>query len=149
MNRSCSRARMTKGFTFLEVLAAVLIMSILATIVVVKIGQEPARAKVTAARSQIKLLANAVDLYAMKHGQPPTQAQGLDALCRKPEIEPAPPDYPPGGYLRSRNVPGDPWGNEYVYLIPGPGGHSFEIISYGADGEPGGEGLNADLSNLE
>jgi general secretion pathway protein G len=137
------------GFTFLEVLAVVIIISILATIVAVKVGQEPARAKVAAAKTQIEMLANAIEHYSMKHGGPPTQEQGLSALCRRPAVEPVPENYPPGGYIRSTKVPEDPWGNEYAYLVPGPEGHPFEIISYGADGEPGGEGLNADLSNLE
>ncbi len=138
-----------EGFTFLEVLAVIVIISILATIVAVRVGQEPAKAKVAAARAQIEILANAVDHYTMNHGAPPTQRQSLEALCRRPEAEPVPSDYPPGGYLRSANVPKDPWGNEYAYLVPGPDGHSYEIISYGADGRPGGEGVNADLSNLE
>ncbi len=137
------------GFTFLEVLAVIVIISILATIVAVKVGEEPARAKVAAAKTQIEILANAIDTYSMKHGAPPTQEQGLEALCRRPDAEPVPSDYPPGGYLRSVNVPEDPWGNDYAYLVPGPEGHSFEIISYGADGQPGGAGVNADLSNLE
>ncbi len=133
------------GFTLLEILVVVLIITILATIVGVNVVNKPAEAKVAAARSHLGTLRAATQLYRMQHGQYPTQEQGLDALCRAPEIPPIPRDYPAGGYLGSRQVPLDPWGRPYVYLIPGPDGEPFEILSYGADGEPGGTGEAADL----
>jgi general secretion pathway protein G len=71
----------------------------------------------------------------------------LAALCEKPVRPPVPQKYLDGGYLESRQVPPDPWGRPYVFLAPGPDGEAFEIISYGADGEPGGEGENADISS--
>ncbi len=79
----------------------------------------------------------------------PTQEQGLAALCVKPSVSPVPEQYPEDGYLESRKVPLDPWNREYVYLVPGRNGESFEILTYGSDGEPGGEGEAADTSSSD
>jgi general secretion pathway protein G len=135
------------GFTLLEILVVVLIITILATLVGVNVAKEPGRARVTAAKTQIGAFRTALQLYRMDNGRLPTQAQGLAALCEHPASPPAPPNYREGGYLESRNLPRDPWGNAYVYLSPGMGGDPFEIVSYGADGEPGGEGEDADISS--
>ena len=138
---------MKKGFTLLEVLVVVLIITILATVVGVNISREPGRARSAAARAQIGAFKTALQLYRMNHGFLPTQEQGLEALVRRPETPPVPQNYPDDGYLDSSEVPLDPWGRPYIYLAPGTRGQSFEIISYGADGEPGGEGEAADISS--
>jgi general secretion pathway protein G len=89
-----------------------------------------------------------VDIYRTEQGALPTLAQGLDALVAKPTLPPVPEHYPTDGYLPSTEVPPDPWGNAYIYLVPARSGKSFEIISYGSDGEPGGENDAQDLSSV-
>jgi len=143
MNRNAARA----GFTLLEVLVVVLIITILATIVGVNVAHRPGEAKVAAAEAQIRVFKTALNLYRMDNGDYPTQRQGLEALCRPAETEPVPRRFPQGGYLETPEVPPDPWGRPYVYLVPGPPGHAYEIVSYGADGEPDGEGEAADISS--
>ena len=136
------------AFTLIELLVVIAIMGILASVVVFNIANKPGEAKVEAARLQIKLLHAAADLYRADQGTLPTLAQGLDALARKPVHPPIPSRYPPDGYLSSDKVPLDPWNNKYIYLVPSPSGKSFEIVSYGSDNEPGGEGHAADISSL-
>jgi len=135
-----------KGFTFLEILIAMLIISILTGVVGLSLYQYVRRAKVEAARTQLKTFKTALEMYRADHGAVPTQAQGLEALCVKPTTPPVPEEYPPEGYLETRVVPNDPWGHAYIYLVPGRQGEPYEVISYGSDGEPGGTGDAADLS---
>ena len=137
------------GFTLIEILIVIIIISILAGVVSVNVLRKPGEARVSAARLQIKQLQTAVQLYMTEQGRTPTQEQGLEALVGKPVTEPLPQQYPAEGYLESRKLPKDPWNNEYIYLVPGRAGELFEIISYGSDGEPGGEGEAADLSTSE
>ena len=134
-----------KGFTLVELLVVVLIIAILATYVGINIAREPGKARRTAAIAQIKTIKAALEMFRMEQGRLPTQEQGLAALCEKPTLPPVPANYPVDGYLESRKLPMDPWGHEYVYLTPGPQGTTFEIISYGADGQEGGSGEDADL----
>ncbi len=141
--------RRQAGFTLLEILVVVMIITILATIVGVQVAKEPARARVAKARTQVGSIRTALQMYRMDNGSLPTQEQGLSALCEAPTLPPAPASYRPEGYLDSRKPPLDPWGNEYVYLVPGADGAPYEILTYGADGEEGGEGENADLSSLD
>ena len=137
------------GFTLMEILVALVIITILASIVGVKVIRKPGEARVTASRIQIKAFQTALQMYKSELGRFPSQEQGLDALCAKPTIAPVPEKYPDGGYLDSRKVPLDPWGREYVYLAPGRKGEAYEIITYGADGEPGGTGEDADMSSSD
>jgi len=137
------------GFSLLEILVVVLIITILATIVGVSVVKEPGRARVAAAKTQIKVFGTALRLYRMDNGQYPTQQQGLIALVEKPALAPVPQSFRSEGYLESRNLPLDPWGNAYVYLIPGSDGSPYEIITYGSDGEPDGEDEAADISSAE
>jgi len=137
------------GFTFLEILVTILIISILSGVVGLSVIRHLSQARMEAARAQIKTLQTAMQIYRSEQGRYPTQEQGLMALCAKPEIEPIPRTYPEEGYLASRQPPLDPWKNEYIYLIPGREGEPFEIISYGSDGEPGGENEAADLSSSD
>ena len=136
-------------FTLLEILVVVLIITILATFVGVNLVKEPGRARTANATAQITTFRTALQLYRMDNGFYPTMRQGLDALCEKPGTPPIPAKFREGGYLESRNFPLDPWSNEYVYLVPGPDGEPYEIISYGSDGEPGGEGEDADIRSSE
>ncbi len=84
----------------------------------------------------------------MDNGFYPSTEQGLDALIRMPSTGQVPKNYRSGGYLDKKKMPADPWGNQYVYISPGMQG-DYDIVSYGADGTPGGEGYNADISNWD
>jgi general secretion pathway protein G len=133
----------------MEILIVLIIIMILAGYVGINILNKPGEARVAAANMQIKTLKQAVKLYHAEQRRFPTLEQGLEALCVKPTLPPVPEHYPADGYIDSRSVPEDPWGNAYIYLIPGRQNESFEIISYGADGEEGGEGDDADISSSD
>ena len=137
----------TGGFTLIEILIAMTIIGILSSVVGLSVASYLRKAKLEAARSQIKTFQTALQMYKAAHANYPTTSQGLEALCQAPAIPPVPADYPPEGYLESRNLPKDPWGNAYIYLVPGRRAEPFEIISYGADGEEGGTGEAADISS--
>jgi general secretion pathway protein G len=136
------------AFTLIELLVVVLIISILATVVGVYVLDMPGQARVSAAKAQVGAFDVALERYYVAHGGFPTEEQGLAALCREPTSSPVPENYPDSGYLKTLEIPKDQWGNEYVYSVPGPEGRPYEIVSYGADGEPGGEGTDADISSL-
>ena len=137
------------GFTLIEILVVVLIISILVGIVGLNVLRHPEEARLSAVKLQIKTFKNALNLYRMEQHQFPTQEQGLESLCVKPIISPIPKNYPQMGYLDSRHLPDDPWGHEYIYIIPGRNNEPYEIISYGSDGEPGGTGNASDISSSE
>ena len=133
------------GFTLVEILVVIAIMLLLAGVVLLNIAQQLGIGKQAAAQAQIQVLASGVSTYHMAHGVYPTPQQGLEALVKKPTREPIPANYPEGGYLNSRTLPLDPWKRPFIYLCPGLQNEPFEILSYGADGEPGGSGGNSDL----
>lgn len=143
----CTNKR--SGFTFIELLMALLIISVLAAVVGISFGHIPGKARMAAARDQLGRFKVAVEMYYSDNGNYPTQEQGLNALCAKPTSAPVPAQYPESGYLDSLQTPKDPWGNEYAYMVPGRGGKAYEIVTYGKDGEQGGEGEAADISSLE
>ncbi|MHB8231976.1 MAG: type II secretion system major pseudopilin GspG [bacterium] len=132
------------GFTLIELLIVLVILAILAAIVVPKIMSSPHKAKIAAAKTQIRDFETALDLYKLQNGFYPTSSQGLEALVKKPAVPPIPKHYQKGGYLSY--VPEDPWGNKYVYISPARHG-GFEIISYGPTGEPGGKGRDASITS--
>ena len=111
--------------------------------------EKPDEARVTKAKNDIMALETALKMYKIDNGMYPTTIQGLKALIKKPTTPPIPQHYRKGGYLDSEEVPKDPWGNPYIYRSPGQNGRPFEIISLGADGKPGGEGVNADIKSWE
>ncbi len=137
------------GFTLIEILVVIMIITILASIVGVNVLHKPGEARISSAKMQIKQLQTAVQLYRTEQGRVPTQEQGLSALVSKPTTEPVPARYPEEGYLESKKLPVDPWKREYIYLVPGRNNEAFEIISYGSDGEAGGDGEAADISSSE
>lgn len=147
MNRSTTRQRPCAGFTLVEILVVIAIISLLAGVVLLNIAPQIGMGSQAAAKAQIEVLATALNSYRLANGFYPTQAQGLDALVTQPTQAPIPANFPDGGYLTSRTLPLDPWKRPFIYLIPGRQNEPFEVISYGADGEPGGTGNNADISS--
>ena len=135
------------GFTLMEVLVVIIIVTILASVVTINVVRQPGQARVEATRLQLRQLKAAIQLYQTEQGRVPNQAQGLEALVEKTTIAPVPEAFPQEGYLDSRTVPADAWKNPFVYLSPGRKGERFEILSYGSDGEPGGESDAEDLSS--
>ena len=138
--------RFRSGFTLVEILVVIVIITILASIVTVNIVRKPGEARVAAAKMQLRQLQTALQVYRTEQGRLPAQEQGLDALVQKPTAGVIPESYPAEGYLESRQVPSDPWNHDFIYLVPGRQGEAYELISYGSDGEPGGEGDAADIS---
>jgi general secretion pathway protein G len=136
-----------KGFTLIEIMVVVIILGLLATIVLPNIIGQEEKAKVNTAKTQIKSLENALDGYKLDNGFYPTTDQGFDALIKKPDAGRVPMKWREGGYLKPARIPKDPWGHDYHYFSPGNEGREYEVISYGPDGEPGGEGKNADIES--
>lgn len=134
------------GFSLVELLVAVTIMLVLAGTVAVALMGEPGKARIARAKSDIGTLKTAVGLYKLDNFTLPSQRQGLEALVEKPTTDPVPKNWREGGYLDAQ-LPKDPWGNDYLYFIPGRNKEAFEIVSYGADGQPGGEDEAADISS--
>jgi len=139
--------RDTRGFTLIELMVVVVILGILAGLVIPKIMGRPEEAKRLKARMQIEQLEQALKLYYLDNGDYPTTEQGLSALVEQTTIEPVPKRWREDGYLSKGKVPDDPWGNPYVYVSPGVHSRDFDLESYGADGEDGGEGKYADVEN--
>lgn len=137
-------AKTMRGFSLIEVLVVVVIISILAAVVVPRIMDEPDRARVVRAEQDIQALVTALNLYRLDNATYPSTEQGLEALVERPSGEPQPRNYKSGGYLNE--LPIDPWGRPYQYLNPGLHG-DVDVWSLGANGLPGGEGINAEIGN--
>ncbi len=121
----------SKGFTLIEVMVVVVILSILATFIVPKIMSKPEQARITQARQNIRILETALNLYKLDNFQYPSTDQGLEALVSKPSGTPEPKNWNRDGYIE--RLPKDAWGNEYQYLSPGTHG-KIDIFSLGPDG---------------
>jgi general secretion pathway protein G len=137
-----------RGFTLIEIMVVIIILGILASYVAVRLTGQTEEARRTQARVQIESFGTALALYKLDNGSYPSTEQGLNALVEPPTVGDLPRKWRQGGYLEKSKVPSDPWKNEYIYLSPGLHG-DFDIISYGDDGEPGGEGKDADVNNWE
>lgn len=135
-----------KGFTLIEILVVVVILGILATVIVPKIMGRPEEARRTKAVMDLKSIETALNLYKIDNGTFPTTEQGLSALVSQPTSGNIPKRWRASGYLDK--LPKDPWGNEYVYLSPGVNGE-YDLLSYGADGEEGGDDKFADISSRD
>ena len=133
-----------RGFTLIEIMVVVVILSVLGALVVPQIIDKVDVAKVKRAQSDIRAVQTALDLYRLDNFKYPTTEQGLQALVKQP-VDPTITNYNPNGYLKS--LPKDPWGNEYKYSAPGTHGTAYDIISLGADGREGGEGPNKDITS--
>lgn len=133
------------GFTLVELLVVLVILMVIGTIAVQNFSGEEDKAKVKATKASFTSLENALERFKLDVGRYPTQEEGLAALYEAPDgLE----DWA-GKYLTKSRSLRDAWDNDYVYLIPGPDGEPFEIISFGADQAEGGEKFNADLSSLD
>jgi general secretion pathway protein G len=137
-----------RGFTLIELMVVIVILGILAIYIGPKIMGRPEEAKQVKAKVDIVALETALKLYKLDNGVYPSTEQGLQALVEAPQAGTLPKKWREGGYLEKGKVPKDPWGNDFVYLSPGVQG-DFDIICYGADGAPGGEGTNKDINNWE
>jgi len=138
----------SRGFTFIELMVVMVILGILATLVVPRIMGRPEEARRLKARVQIESIETALQLYKLDNGYYPTTEQGLEALVEAPAVGRLPMSWREGGYLEKGKLPKDPWKNEYIYLCPGVQG-DYDLSSYGPDGEPGGEGKDADINSWE
>ena len=136
------------GFTLIELMVVIVILGILVSFIAPKLMGRPDEAKQVKARVQMESLETAIKLYKLDSGIYPATEQGLQALVEQPQTGTLPKKWRKGGYLEKGRVPKDPWGNEYVYLSPGAHG-DYDIISYGADGVPGGEEFNKDINSWE
>jgi len=135
-----------RGFTLIEVLVVIVILGILAALVVPRILERPDEARVIAAKHDIATIVQALKLYRLDNGRYPTTDQGLAALVSRPTMPPLPPNWKPNGYLE--RLPQDPWRNPYQYLNPGLRGE-IDVFSFGADGQPGGTGVDADIGSWD
>ncbi|WP_197277358.1 type II secretion system major pseudopilin GspG [Sphingomonas profundi] len=132
------------GLTLVEMIVVLAIIALVAALIVPNVIGRPDQARVTVAQTDLKTIAAALKMYRLDNGDYPTSAQGLAALATRPTTAPEPRSYAPEGYLAQ--VPVDPWGHPYVYRSPGETG-GFDLLSLGKDGKPGGDGLDADLSD--
>lgn len=143
-----TRHKLYSGFTLIEIMVVIVILGILAGLIVPRIMSRPEEARRTKAALQIRSIESSLKLYKLDNGIYPDTEQGLDALVKKPETGTVPKNWKKGGYLDSLKVPKDPWGNPFVFVMPGENG-DFDLSSYGQDGEKGGERDNADINNWE
>ncbi|MEX2490107.1 MAG: type II secretion system major pseudopilin GspG [Pseudomonadales bacterium] len=132
--------KMNQGFTLIEIMVVVVILGILGALIVPNIIGRPDEARVTAAKSDIQAIANALELYRLDNGHYPSTDQGLEALVNRPSGYPEPRNWDPEGYLN--RIPVDPWGEPYMYLNEG---RDYDIYSFGSDRKEGGEGVDADI----
>lgn len=122
-----------RGFSMIEILVVVAIIGLLAGLVASNVIGQGEKAKRKAVFAQIKMFDDALEMYKLDKGKYPTADRGLNALVE-------------GNYVKERKMPKDPWGNDYRYIMPGPNGMPYDIVSLGADGADGGAGDDADIS---
>ncbi|MGH7628462.1 MAG: type II secretion system major pseudopilin GspG [Gemmatimonadales bacterium] len=137
-----------RGFTLIELLVVIVVIGVLASLVAPNVFRHVGAAKDATARSQIEMLGAALDAYRLDNGRYPTTEQGLAALWTEPSTEPRAPSWR-GPYLR-KGVPADPWNHPYLYRSPAEEGRSgYDLLSHGADGQPGGTGDAADITSWQ
>jgi general secretion pathway protein G len=133
-----------RGFTLIELMVVLLIIGVLAALIVPNVLDRADDAKATAAKTDVSNLIQALKLYKLDNSRYPSAEQGLAALVSKPSTEPVPSNWKKNLDL----LPNDPWGKPYVYLNPGVKSE-IDVMSFGADGQPGGEGKNADIGSWQ
>ena len=136
--------RKQQGFTLLEIMLVVSIIVIILGVAISKLGNTTAIAKTMRVQADLQAIKTQLQLYESMNGFYPTSEQGLQALVSKPSAGPTPPNWKP--YIEK--LPNDPWGRPYQYLNPGVKGE-IDVMSFGADGQPGGEGKNADIGSWQ
>ncbi len=142
MKNNYLKAQMQRGFTLIELMVVVVILAVLAVAVVPNLMERPDEARMVKAKQEINAISSALQLYKLDNYNYPTTDQGIEALVTKPT------DGPEAKKWKKLldNVPKDPWGNPYLYLMPGTHG-AFDLFTYGGDGVEGGEGVNATIGN--
>lgn len=146
MKRLATRSRqyLQRAFTLIELMVVLVIIGVLAALIVPNVIERADDARVTAARTDVNNIMQALKLYRLDNQRYPTSEQGLQALLTRPTTGPAAPNWKP--YVEK--LPKDPWGNPYQFLNPGVKGE-IDVFSLGADGQPGGEGKNADIGSWQ
>ena len=144
MNEVLIARRASRGFTLLELMVVIVIIGVLAALIAPKVLENVDRAKITAAQADISNLMNALKMYKLDNGRYPSSDQGLQALVAKPTTGSIPGNW--RSYLDK--LPDDPWHHPYQYANPGVHGE-IDVFSFGADGQPGGEGNDADIGSWQ
>lgn len=139
------RLRADSGITLVEMIVVLAIIAIVAGLIIPNVIGRPDEARVTVATADMQSISSALKMYRLDNKTYPTTSQGLAALVEKPTSAPVPQSWHSEGYLAQ--LPEDPWGNAYVYRSPGTKA-AFDLMSLGADGKAGGDGLDADLAGL-
>jgi general secretion pathway protein G len=146
MKKLTAKRMSRPGFTMIELMAVLIILGLLFTLVATRVADQIDRARVTTTKTNLKALHQKVNEFKMDTARYPMEEEGLDALIEQPSDVM---NYPIGGYLETTEVPTDAWGNEFYYQLYPESGKPFVIISWGADGEEGGEGYDEDLYSTD
>ena len=133
-----------RGFTLIEIMVVVIIIGLLAAVIVPNLMERVDEARIAKARQDIQAIETALTMYRLDNSKYPSTDQGLRALVEQPS-DPSIRHWRPGGYVQRASK--DPWGNDYQYIAPGTRSRNFDLFSLGADAQPGGEGIDADIGN--
>jgi len=149
IGREVSRHRLIRrpralGFTLIEIMVVVVIIGLLAAVIIPTVISRVDEARVAKAKQDIQSLETALTMFRLDNSKYPTTEQGLTALVTQP-VDPTIRNWRAGGYIQ--RISKDPWGNDYQYAAPGTHSKEYDLYSLGADGAPGGEGINADIGN--
>jgi len=139
-----SRRHRAAGFTLIEIMVVVIIIGLLAAVIVPSVMNRVDDARIAKAKQDIRSLETALTMFRIDNSKYPTTDQGLGALTQQP-TDPSIRHWRQGGYLD--RISKDPWGNDYQYVYPGTHGKEYDLFTLGADAQPGGEGINADIGN--